>query len=166
MLVHGCGFQILLSFVCFLRSSSWKVSKVPGIPFFLCGFLQKEAPEDKCICRSSWSNSPSAQNSISHSSADVSTSHQYCLHVWRLEIVRMVPVLELVSLKRLILLFVISMPCVHVCFMYVHFPSMTTEGSLGVGVTGSWELLSMDAKNELSSPARAASTGNYWETSL
>lgn len=115
MLVHGCGFQVLLSFVCFLRSSSWKVSKVPGIPFFLCGFLQKEAPEDKCICRSSWSNSPSAQKSISHSSADMSTSYQYCLHVWRLEIVRMVPFLELVSLKRLILLFVISMPCVHVC---------------------------------------------------
>lgn len=54
------------------------------------------------------------------------------------------------------------MPCVHVCFMYVHFPSMTTEGSLGVGVTGSsWELLSVHGKNKLSSSARAASTGNY-----
>lgn len=86
----------------------------------------------------------------------------------RLEIVRMVPFLRLVSLKKIdFTLRYKHALCSCLCFMYVHFPSMTTEGSLGVGVTGSsWELLSVDGKNKLSSSARAASTGNYWDIYL
>lgn len=54
------------------------------------------------------------------------------------------------------------MCCVHVCISCMcSFPSTTAEGSLGAGVAGSWELLSVDAKNKHSSSARAASTGNY-----